>query len=106
MICQSCGVRECDITEESFARVECPECSGLGCEHCEEGTWRLTECGRKFVGNLARAINLTSYAEKGILPETGGLLVQSNWFLELWTAVNNEQAAIEQERLSEWRRTM
>lgn len=97
MICKH-GSAECDITESNYVQCQCPACDGAGCDKCEQGFWRLTECGRKFVGSMATAVNYATYADKGILPVGGGLLDQSNWFIEVWTALSNEQSAIDRER--------
>ena len=37
------------------------------------------------------------------LPQAGGILDQSAWFIELWTTLNNEQAKIDTEKMKEWR---
>jgi len=42
---------------------------------------------------------MVSMVDKGFLPSAGGLLDQSAWFLDLMSAVNNEQNKIDSERL-------
>jgi len=38
-------------------------------------------------------------ADKGFLPCAVGLLDQSSWFLDLWTALHNEQNKLDAERM-------
>jgi len=79
--------------------VECPLCGGTGCEHCDDGFFAVSKCCAKYVdGWLVDAINLTSYVEKGLLPDVGGLLNQSAWFIKLCTVVSNEQIEIDRDR--------
>jgi hypothetical protein len=73
-------------------------CDGIGCQHCIDGYFQLTTCGKKFVDPyLARAVNMASHAEKGFLPVAGGLLDQSAWFVSLWSMLNCEQSIINDE---------
>ena len=75
-------------------------CEGEGCEHCDDGQYRLTTCARRYVdGYLVRAINMVSNMDNGLLPTAGGLLDQSAWFLDLRTALTNEQNIIDTERM-------
>lgn len=86
--------------------MECVSCEGsgtIGSEQCDEcngtGFITLTQCPRKLVGNeLVEDINLASYAEKGHLPESGGMLDQEAWFVSLWGTLAADEQTIEQER--------
>lgn len=102
MLCKRCrGNGECldKITDGDPFGCECPLCDGVGCDHCEEGFFYLTECGRKFTRDIVTPVNLATYAEdKGILPVAGGMLDQSAWFVSLWSALSNEQNSIDRER--------
>ena len=100
LICRRCGGECLDgISESSFAEIECPICDGVGCSECNEGHFRLTSCGRRYIGNeLVRALNLAALADKH-LPSAGGLLDQSAWFIDLWTTFQNEQNRIDAERI-------
>ena len=44
---------------------------------------------------------MTTYADKGVMPVGGGLLDQSEWFIDLWSTVTAEQNAIDRERQKE-----
>ena len=59
------------------------------------------QCCQDYVGELWREIKYASLADKH-LPQAGGLLDQSAWFLELWVALQNEQTRIEKERQDKW----
>lgn len=74
-------------------------CDGHGCNACKGGFFEVTECYLKYVdGWLVDAINMTGYVDKGLLPDVGGLLHQSAWFMRLCTVVGNEQIKIDRER--------
>lgn len=60
----------------------------------------MHECCARHLADLAPAINLATRCKNGFLPVSGGILDQSNWFLELWTALDVEQGHIDQERMS------
>jgi len=100
-VCERCR-GEClsELSAESWAEVECPICDGYGkCSACDGGTFKLTQCARVYTRELVKAINMVSMVDKGFLPSAGGLLDQSAWFLDLMSAVNNEQNKIDSERL-------
>lgn len=99
-LCRQCSAECLDkISEDEPAEIECPMCNAYGCEHCDEGHFKLTICARKYVDNsLARAINMTTYADKGIMPVGGGLLDQSAWFIDLWSTITDEENTIDRER--------
>lgn len=108
MICKRCdGQCRENISETEFVEIECPSCGGYGCEHCDEGFFKLTQCAKQFVDDaLIEAVNACSFADKGFLPATGAMLDQANWFCELWVAVGNEQIAIDNERLEKLERRL
>jgi hypothetical protein len=43
-------------------------------------------------------INIATHASKGFLPVSGGLLDQSNWFMQLWSALDSDHAKLDSER--------
>ncbi len=100
MLCRRCGTECLDrISESEYVEVECPCCNGAGCDQCSDGQFRLTSCGRKFVGGeMVRAINLANMADRH-LPAAGGLLEQSAWFVDLWQTMGSEQALIDADRI-------
>jgi hypothetical protein len=86
--------------------MECVSCEGsgtIGNEPCEEcngtGFITLTHCPRKLIGSeFVEDINLATYAEKGHLPEPGGMLDQEAWFVSLWSTLTSDENRIEQDR--------
>ena len=86
--------------------MECIACEGsgaMGIDKCDEcsgtGFTTLTECPRRIIGNsLVEDINLASYAEKGHLPEPGGMLEQEAWFVSLWGTLASDESRIEQDK--------
>lgn len=56
----------------------------------------LNKCPREFVGyEMSEVSNACALADKGFLPETGGSLDQSQWFLNCYRMMSNEMAMIE-----------
>jgi len=47
---------------------------------------------------LVEDINLASFAEKGHLPEPGGMLNQEAWFVSLWSTLQGDENKIEREQ--------
>jgi hypothetical protein len=47
---------------------------------------------------MIRAINLAAAADRH-LPQAGGLLDQSAWFVDLWTMLQSEQNKIDADRI-------
>ena len=77
-------------------------CAGHGCEHCSHGTYLVTECPSKFIGqSLLHDIAVITSSEHH-LPVAGGILDQSAWWIELRQALRNEEALIESERGHDW----
>ena len=75
ILCTACaGVREFVFGDE---RVPCPECKG-------EGFIPLLRCPNIMLDDPQLRLFLSAYnlVSCGILPVPGGLLVQTNWFLE------------------------
>lgn len=98
-LCRRCR-GECleGISKQEHAEIECPICSGEGCEHCDDGFFSLFECARTFTRELIRPMNMAIASDKGFLPVAGGLLDQSAWFLDLMTTLHNEQNKLDAEQ--------
>ena len=62
--------------------IQCTECAGLGCMHCQGGDYDLTTCPDKYCGSMLELSYYVGMTEHGLLPESGGLLDQTNWFIE------------------------
>ena len=79
----------CNGSGEGLKRSKCDECGGTG-------VFELTECPRKFIGrSMTDEINLASWAQKGHLPEAGGMLDQPAWFVDMWGCLDQDQNQIE-----------
>ena len=58
-------------------------CDRAGCPACEDrGYTVLTECPLKVSAGVTGLIKLIEFGGKGLMPVTGGTLVQSNWFMQ------------------------
>lgn len=105
-LCRSCAGSCGELIDEKNApEIECPVCSGNGCEACDGGSFALTACPRRFIGlGMTDAINLASHASKGVMPVSGGLLDQSAWFFSLWNTLESDVNKIDAERMERYRR--
>lgn len=69
------------------------------------GSIDLPGCPRDYVGcELTDAINLASFAGKGAMPVSGGLLDQSAWFVDLWQTLESDQNRIDTEKAQDRKR--
>jgi hypothetical protein len=88
------------LSVEFPAEIECPCCGGseAGCEHCDHGFYRVTECPSRYIGKeLIQDIRIVTSTEQH-LPVVGGLLDQSAWWFELKTLLKSEENVIENEK--------
>jgi len=73
-------------------------CGGDGCEHCEDGYYKVTQCPSKFIGHeLISDIGIAGASEHH-LPVAGGLLDQSAWWFELRGLLKSEEARVQEEQ--------
>lgn len=88
-------------SEQNEIEIECPLCSGDGCEDCGgSGQMPLDVCPRQYVQDIAYEANICSIAiNNGVLPVAGGSLDQSGWFVDAWMCLHRDQKTIENERL-------
>lgn len=87
------------VTAEQVAEIECVACGGAGCDHCTQGYFVLSECPQEYIGaEIIGDINIVAACENGVLPVAGGLLDQSQYYLELSNAMKSEMALIEKEQ--------
>lgn len=101
-LCKSChGKCREDFTEP--VEVQCPFCREVGCDYCkDQGTIPIASCPRQEIGlEMATAIGITVQCSNGILPVTGGLLQQTNWFLELKNTLDADENHIQSQRLKQ-----
>lgn len=106
-LCRTCK-RHCDGIPEKYTllEMECTGCDGAGwigkeqCEQCKgHGKVILNECPREMLGSeLASAINLAGFANRGHLPSNGGILDQDAWFMSAWSAFETDKNKIDEER--------
>ena len=103
-LCKSCSHKCNDIVGEGERiEIQCPQCEGDGqrggepCEACIDGFFQVTQCPKKEVGGLSEWIWLCGQEQ---LPESGGLLDQPAWFLDLKQTLQSEHNAIDEERLA------
>ena len=78
----------------------CPTCDEVGCDECNgKGYFEVSRCPKEYVGHkISHAANLLSYVNKGLLPDSGGVLDQSAWMVTTWDAIESDCAKIEEER--------
>ena len=73
--------------------LECPACGGRGCDECRDGRWDLTMCPKRFVtADIWQVVELAELYEKGLPPEPGGSLDQSQSFVQAARFVWSERA--------------
>ena len=71
--------------------MTCKVCNGTG-------SFAVDVCPRDFVGGkIARATNAVSMANKGHLPEAGGVLDQDAWFMSAYNALEADCNKIDAE---------
>lgn len=59
----------------------------------------ITSCPKAMIdSDIMDAINLSTLAEKGFLPEHGGLLDQDSFWLNVWMRLARDTSKIEQEQ--------
>ena len=82
VVCAGCGPGRCtEATAEH--QIECPECSGSGCQACEQrGSFAFRGCPQKEAGPVGDVIRMIELAESGLWPVAGGSLDQSQWFAD------------------------
>jgi hypothetical protein len=98
-LCKSCSGRCQEIvSEQQPAEIECPACSGHGCDECKNGWFELTQCPSKFIGQeLISDIQVVTASEHH-LPVAGGLLDQSAWWFELRQLLKAEENRVQDEQ--------
>jgi hypothetical protein len=76
------------------AEKQCETCSGAG-------SYEVCECPYQYVGGL---VELSHYSqlmrESGLLPQQGGLLDQSNWFITAERFLTSQKNGIKQREIN------
>lgn len=102
MLCKSCSGKECRSlsTAENRIEIECPACSGHGCDECDDGHFELDGCPNRFCSPVVSAIDLIDLFGKGLPPITGGALDQSASFVEAARFFESEESKVSNDRSS------
>lgn len=76
-------------------------CGGKGCESCGgTGRWDCNECPKKLIDSqTVETIHFARFARDGSWPVHGGMLDQSEWFMDACRLVWYEQDTAEAEML-------
>jgi hypothetical protein len=77
--------------------MECPHCGGGGCGLCQDGVVWVNECPQPHIAPVIGALKMIAMAEKGHLPVGGGVLDQSQWFMEAYRCFTDDVAQIKAE---------
>ncbi len=98
-LCRYCTRTECKSkgSLESPIEIECSECDGQGCEHCNAGFVSIDGCPSEMCREVSMAVRLFGLFDKGMPPVAGGALDQSAWFLDAATVFKSEDATIKAE---------
>lgn len=80
--------------------IDCPECSGLGCERCEKkGRTEYKECPQKMLDRQTKeVVKHSEWMDRGFLPSIGGTLDQSASLMEQCQFYHEEKNRVEAER--------
>ena len=98
-LCKDCTT-ECRKDPNYVLAIDCALCEGEGCDDCRDGVWYLQDCPKKILDDeINTAVNYCTLADKGFLPETGGMLEQSAWFTDIYLLLQSEQAILDQQQL-------
>lgn len=77
---------------------KCPECDGVGCEHCgQRGSFPIGCCPYEFIRPLGTAVTLAKAYSDGIMPDAGGLLDQTQSFMQFVRVLEAEKRVIREE---------
>ena len=101
MLCRSCTNVTCRSlsTERDKIEIECPRCNGEGCEECKNGLFEIDGCPNSFCSSVVRSLTMFDLFEKGLPPVTGGVLDQSNSFIEAAQFFESEERRVKNERI-------
>lgn len=73
--------------------MDCPSCGGSGCDHCDDGTVRITDCPLLLISqDVWETVELAELYEKGLAPVAGGVLDQAACFIEAARLIWRETA--------------
>ena len=87
-------------TAESRVEIECPICDGCGCEECSDGVFQIDGCPNSFCSPIVGSLDLFDLFKKGLPPVAGGVLDQSQSFVEASQFFEAEEGKVRYERSS------
>lgn len=95
-LCKHCTRTKCHDapTKQLPARLACVACEGKGCDGCNGNGYTLIDrCPHRIVTrDVWQALRFARRADKGALPVAGGLLNQTQSFLEAWELIDADRA--------------
>ena len=82
--------------------IECPVCDGDGedCKECRDGSFELDGCPNRFCSSVVNSLDLFDLFHKGLPPIAGGVLDQSQSFIEASQFFESEEGKVRNERSS------
>lgn len=90
-LCSACS-SECKDKDQKF--IECPGCSGKGCEHCSDGMMEITGCPNAEASKVYTAIECIELFDEGLPPIAGGTLDQAASFIHAARFYNRVKARL------------
>ena len=99
-LCRSCSDGKCRSlgTEQEPIAIECPGCSGEGCEHCDDGNVNVAGCPNRYCREVSQVVRLGYLFAKGLPPVAGGVLDQSAWFIQAVGILQRDEEQIKHDR--------
>jgi hypothetical protein len=93
-LCRHCSGGRCHDrpSESEPLNLHHHACGGKGCEGCQFwGHLKLTDCPqRRFDSSIKPVLTCARLANKGVLPMDGGLLSQTQQFMEAFEQISSE----------------
>ena len=94
-LCIECGDKCKDEgTDAQPIDCECPNCGGHGCEHCDQGNFRVIGCPNRYCSDMAQTTELVDLFHSGMPPVAGGSMDQTVWFIEAARQLKNDEARL------------
>jgi len=74
-------------------------CNELGCPACDQlGYYLIPGCPKETIDQeLLNCVSVIDFAKRGVMPVIGGSLDQSNWFLDAFHFMLEEERRTEAE---------